>query len=106
MDFFYRHKPWYAGQFIRKIIPKIELDDDSIIFFTNSLSSFNSNNLNKLDICLSSILNLSCVDKVVLGIDSNAQLLDLVNYNHIFNYPAMNIKNISENLTNPTKWSI
>lgn len=66
----------------------------------------NSNNLNKLDICLSSILNLSCVDKVVLGIDSNAQLLDLVNYNHIFNYPAMNIKNISENLTNPTKWSI
>ena len=24
MDFFYRNKPWYAGQFIRKINPKIE----------------------------------------------------------------------------------
>ena len=25
MDFFYREKPWYAGQFVRKIIPKVEL---------------------------------------------------------------------------------
>ena len=24
MDFFYRQNPWYAGQFVRKIIPKIE----------------------------------------------------------------------------------
>ena len=23
MDFFYRERPWYAGQFIRKIIPKL-----------------------------------------------------------------------------------
>lgn len=23
MDFFYRNKPWYAGQFVRKIIPKL-----------------------------------------------------------------------------------
>ena len=26
MDFFYREKPWYAGQFVRKIVPKIELN--------------------------------------------------------------------------------
>ena len=25
MDFFYRERLWYAGQFVRKIIPKIEL---------------------------------------------------------------------------------
>jgi len=34
MDFFYREKPWYAGQFVRKIIPKIELEKSSILFFT------------------------------------------------------------------------
>ncbi len=34
MDFFYREKPWYAGQFIRKIIPKIELNKNKILFFT------------------------------------------------------------------------
>lgn len=34
MDFFYRKKPWYAGQFVRKIIPKIELTQSSILFFT------------------------------------------------------------------------
>ena len=34
MDFFYRHKSWYAGQFVRKIIPKIILSKSAILFFT------------------------------------------------------------------------
>jgi len=34
MDFFYRERPWYAGQFVRKIIPKIELTKSAILFFT------------------------------------------------------------------------
>ena len=34
MDFFYRKKPWYAGQFIRKIISKIELSKNSTLYFT------------------------------------------------------------------------
>jgi hypothetical protein len=34
MDFFYRHKPWYAGQFVRKITPKFKLNEKSILFFT------------------------------------------------------------------------
>ncbi|HFU75885.1 MAG TPA: restriction endonuclease subunit S [Arcobacter sp.] len=34
MDFFYRERPWYAGQFVRKVIPKIELEKSSILFFT------------------------------------------------------------------------
>lgn len=38
MDFFYRHKPWYAGQFVRKIIPKIQLSPSSILFFTSALN--------------------------------------------------------------------
>ena len=28
MDFFYRSKPWYAGQFVRKIAPKIEIPEE------------------------------------------------------------------------------
>lgn len=38
MDFFYRKKPWYAGQFVRKITPKIEIKKSSILFFTTLLN--------------------------------------------------------------------
>lgn len=38
MDFFYRRKPWYAGQFIRKIIPKFEITEGSVLFFTTLLN--------------------------------------------------------------------
>ena len=38
MDFFYRKKPWYAGQFIRKITPKIEIPESSILFFSTLLN--------------------------------------------------------------------
>lgn len=38
MDFFYRYNPWYAGQFVRKITPKIELTPYSIQFFTTVLN--------------------------------------------------------------------
>lgn len=34
MDFFYRKRPWYAGQFVRKIIPKIKIDKSTVLFFT------------------------------------------------------------------------
>ncbi len=38
MDFFYRPKPWYAGQFMRKISPKIELSPNGILFFSTILN--------------------------------------------------------------------
>lgn len=38
MDFFYRRKKWYAGQFVRKIIPKFELTDGSILFLSAVLN--------------------------------------------------------------------
>ena len=38
MDFFYRNKPWYAGQFIRKIVPNIELSKGEILYFTTLLN--------------------------------------------------------------------
>ena len=38
MDFFYRQKPWYAGQFVRKVIPQIEIEGKSILYFTTLLN--------------------------------------------------------------------
>ena len=38
MDFFYRRKKWYAGQFVRKIIPKFDLTESSILFFSTILN--------------------------------------------------------------------
>lgn len=38
MDFFYRKRKWYAGQFVRKIIPKNDLPPGTIPFFTAVLN--------------------------------------------------------------------
>lgn len=38
MDFFYRQNSWYAGQFVRKIIPKIDINPLTIPFFTSALN--------------------------------------------------------------------
>ena len=38
MDFFYRKKPWYAGQFMRKITPTIEIPQRAILFVTTILN--------------------------------------------------------------------
>lgn len=39
MDFFYREKPWYAGQFVRKITPKFEhLTKGTILFMSTVLN--------------------------------------------------------------------
>lgn len=45
MDFFYRDKPWYAGQFVRKIIPKIKLDNKKVILFFTVLLNKQKNKL-------------------------------------------------------------
>lgn len=38
MDFFYRRKPWYAGQFVRKVLPKFEVSEYTILFFSTLLN--------------------------------------------------------------------
>ena len=38
MDFFYRRKPWYAGQFVRKITPKIKINEVAVLFFQTLLN--------------------------------------------------------------------
>ena len=48
MDFFYRKKPWYAGQFVRKVIPKFTVSDNYILFFTTLLNRLKPNLLSVL----------------------------------------------------------
>lgn len=48
MDFFYRHKPWYAGQFVRKIVPKIKITQKSILYFSVILNKQKKNLLSVL----------------------------------------------------------
>ena len=38
MDFFYRKRKWYAGQFVRKITPKITIKQGAIPFFSTILN--------------------------------------------------------------------
>lgn len=38
MDFFYREKPWYAGQFVRKIVPRIKIPVGAVTFFSTILN--------------------------------------------------------------------
>ena len=68
MDFFYRQKPWYAGQFVRKIIPKIELTEKSILFFTALL-----NKLKKrlLSILVRDVDNIFLTSAISLPIKNN-----------------------------------
>lgn len=48
MDFFYRKRPWYAGQFVRKIVPKIKLSKNSALYFTVLLNKQKNNLLSGL----------------------------------------------------------
>lgn len=48
MDFFYRKKPWYAGQFVRKVLPKFNVSENGVLFFTTLLNSLKKNLLNVL----------------------------------------------------------
>lgn len=48
MDFFYRKKSWYSGQFVRKIVPKIIIKDSAILFFTTLLNKQKSKLLSVL----------------------------------------------------------
>lgn len=48
MDFFYRQRAWYAGQFVRKIVPKIKLTKSTVLYFTALLNKQKKNLLSGL----------------------------------------------------------
>lgn len=48
MDFFFRTRKWYAGQFVRKIVPKINIPEQCFLFFTIILNSLKKDLLSVL----------------------------------------------------------
>ena len=94
MDFFYRQKPWYAGQFVRKIIPKIELTEKSILFFTALLNKLKKRLLSVLvrdvdNIFLTSAISLpiknndidfSFIDKFIAELEAYLSITGLKDY--------------------------
>lgn len=39
MTFFYRDKPWYAGQFVRKIVPKQRMTREQLLYFLGAFQA-------------------------------------------------------------------
>ena len=65
MDFFYRRKPWYAGQFVRKIIPKIEIKNSAVLFFSKLL---NKQKPKLLSVLVRDVDKVFCSTKIQLPI--------------------------------------
>lgn len=61
MDFFYRKKSWYAGQFIRKITPKINIPEYCIPFFTTILNGLKNKLLTVLVRDVDKLFNSSII---------------------------------------------
>lgn len=116
MDFFYRQKPWYAGQFVRKIIPKIELTEKSILFFTALLNKLKKRLLSVLvrdvdNMFLTSIINLpvknnkvdfSFIDKFIAELEAYLSVTGLKDYKlteeeqkALSDYDSLSFKNYS-----------
>ena len=61
MDFFYRRKPWYAWQFVRKVTPKIQLTENIILFFSTLLNQQKHNLLSVLVRDVNKVFNNSSI---------------------------------------------
>lgn len=71
MDFFYREKPWYAGQFVRKIIPKLDLNKSAVAFFSTIL---NKQKQNLLSVLVRNVDTVFKSTKISLPIKPNTNL--------------------------------
>ena len=70
-------------------------------------NSLAHHNLSALTACLQYPLSLPEVDRVIVGVDNAAQLLELVD-SHQINFPQHDWKSIAcddEELINPSKWN-
>lgn len=76
MDFFYRKKPWYAGQFVRKIVPKIKLTEKSVLFFT---ALFNKLKKKLLSVLVRDVDNMFLTTVISLPIKNNGIDFSFIN---------------------------
>ena len=65
MDFFYRNNEWYSGQFVRKIIPKIEISKKSILYFS---TVFNKIKPILLSVLVRDVDKIFCETKIKLPV--------------------------------------
>ncbi|MGQ2175224.1 restriction endonuclease subunit S [Ornithobacterium rhinotracheale] len=71
MDFFYREKPWYAGQFVRKITTKLNLSKKARQFFTVIL---NKQKQNLLSVLVRDVDRLFLNTKIQLPITNTGEI--------------------------------
>lgn len=71
MDFFYRNRPWYAGQFVRNIVPKIKLTEPSVLFFTTVLNKLKPK---LLSVLVRHVDKLFCNSRVLLPITTDHKI--------------------------------
>ena len=88
MDFFYRKREWYAGQFVRKIIPKIKLTDKSVLYFTTVLNSIKNKLLSVLvryvdEEFKNSVVELPITNENTIDFDFMDTLISELEFNHI-----------------------
>ncbi|WQV40058.1 restriction endonuclease subunit S [Helicobacter pylori] len=91
MDFFYRKKPWYAGQFMRKITPKTEIENKINLHIAHYFTTL----LNSLKRPLLSVL-VRDIDKTFreqkiqlpLKPTANAQTLEDIDFNFMEKFIA------------------
>ena len=69
MDFFYRRKPWYAGQFVRKITPRIEINGSAVLFFSTLL---NKQKPKLLSVLVRDVDKTFCALKIQLPVKNGA----------------------------------
>lgn len=75
MDFFYRRKPWYAGQFVRKITPKIKISESAVLFFSTLL---NKQKPRLLSVLVRDVDRVFCSTKIKLPVKNGKMDFDFM----------------------------
>ncbi|MCH5242558.1 MAG: restriction endonuclease subunit S [Muribaculaceae bacterium] len=123
MDFYYRKKTWYAGQFVRKVVPKFEIIGDSHIFFTTLLNGLK---LRLLSVLVRNVNSKFINSKIFLPITESGEIdfefinafsselervhiADLENYLKICQFDDYELTKVEKNAlanieTNGIKW--
>lgn len=88
MTFFYRKRKWYAGQFVRKIVPKFQVTENVALYFTTLLNSKRQYFLQYL---------VSDIDRIFLDTEISLPLLNQkVDIQYINNFISAIKKNNSK----------
>lgn len=74
MDFFYRRKSWYAGQFVRKVTPKVDIKNERIALFFSTL--LNKQKKSLLSVLVRDIDSLFESTRILIPVENNVPNYD------------------------------